>query len=275
MAELPAALLAIGRELSIAPADMSLSLENKPGEDYSESWKRDLAPIEIAAALVIAPSWWDGPLPGPAEAAVLRLDPGSAFGSGHHPTTFICLRLLCELKERGLRPASILDLGAGSGVLALSAALLFPEASISAVDNDPETLFCAKANAALNSLGGRVEPLIGALSDLEGEFELIMANLVLGSILDLAPELSRKARPAGRLFLSGLLASQAQAVIKALEAFDFVCERHLGMAEWSGLSLARGLAAKAAPERIPLAPQSAEDSQDDGEQAPGEAMEGR
>lgn len=250
MAELPAALLAISEALSLDPDDFCLLLELRPGEDYAESWKRDLAPIEISPRLTISPSWWQDPLPGGPDAAVLRLDPGSAFGSGHHPTTFLCLKVLCDLAERGTSPASVLDLGAGSGVLALSAALLFPNASIEAIDNDPDTIFCAAENASLNSLSGRVAPREAVLSDLEGEFELILANLTRNALIDLSKEIAQKSKAPGRVVLSGLLSDQAADVLKAMAAHGFICEAHLGRAEWSALSLVRGLPCREAPERL-------------------------
>jgi ribosomal protein L11 methyltransferase len=243
MAELPAALMMVSQELGVSPMDMALTLELKPGEDYAESWKRDLAPIEISPSLVISPSWWDGKLPGERDARVLRLDPGSAFGSGHHPTTFLCLRLACDLAERSLSPQAVLDLGSGSGVLALSAALLWPKAKIAAIDNDPDTIYCAKANLMANNLSGRFEPMAATLEDLTEDFDLILANLTRNVILELARELGRKSAIPGRLIISGLLEDQAPDVIKALALYDFVCDRHLGRAEWSALSFARGLPA--------------------------------
>ena len=259
MSELPAALLAMSRELELDPSDLALSLEPRPGEDYAESWKRDLTPVEISKALVIAPSWWDGPLPGDPGAAILRLDPGSAFGSGHHPTTFMCLKILCELLETGAKPQTILDLGAGSGVLALSAALLLPKAAVTAIDNDPDTIFCAKSNLETNNLTGRFEPATAVLEDLDQEYDLILANLTRNAVLELARELGRKSKIPGRLIISGLLADQAPDVIKALGAFEFICERHLGQAEWSALSLVRGFPVKESQERVKLDATASED----------------
>ena len=263
MAELPTALLAMSKGLNLDPEELALSLELKEGEDFSESWKRDLEPIEISPALVISPSWWEGKLPGSPEAKVLRLDPGSAFGSGHHPTTFMCLRILCDLLDGEIKPQKVLDLGAGSGVLALSAALLLPKAEIAAIDNDPDTIYCATANLAANNLSKRFEPQTAELEDVEGEFDLILANLTRNAILELAPSLSRKCALKGRLIISGLIAEQAKDVIGALASYDFVCERHLGRAEWSALSLVRGFPAVKNDERIVI-----RDPEPSGEDAP-------
>jgi ribosomal protein L11 methyltransferase len=273
MAELPAALMMVSQELSISPMDMALTLELKPGEDYAESWKRDLAPIEISASLVISPSWWEGQLPGEKDAQVLRLDPGSAFGSGHHPTTFLCLRLLSDLVEKSVSPQAILDLGSGSGVLALSAALLLPKAKIAAIDNDPDTIYCAKANLAANNLIGRFEPKAATLEELTEEFDLILANLTRNVILELARELGRKSAIPGRLIISGLLEGQAPDVIRALALYDFVCDRHLGRAEWSALSFVRGLPAAPNEAREIIPEPEMANEQEDGESQPGETNE--
>ncbi|MDR1677306.1 MAG: 50S ribosomal protein L11 methyltransferase [Deltaproteobacteria bacterium] len=241
MAELPNALDRISRALELPLTDFELTLELKPGEDYAETWKKDLLPLVISPILIISPSWWTEPLPLSPEANVLKLDPGSAFGSGHHPTTFLCLTILCQLVERNLFFNKVLDLGSGSGILALAAALLLPKAKIIAIDNDPETLFAAKNNVELNQLSSRLKPEITTLESLEGEFELIMANLTRNTLTELAKDLAARSSLPGRLILSGLLAEQVPAVIKTFAPLGFLVERHLGQAEWSALSLVRGL----------------------------------
>jgi ribosomal protein L11 methyltransferase len=249
MAELPEALGLMSRALELPLEDFSLSLELRPGEDYLESWKKDLAPLSVSPSLAICPSWWAEGLPLPPAASILRLDPGSAFGSGHHPTTFMCLALLCRLVERGLFFNRVLDLGAGSGILALSAALLLPKARVRAIDDDPETFFAFSANVRLNGLGRRLSPEICQLSAIEGEFDLILSNMTRNALIGLSGELAARSGLPGRLILSGLLADQAEAVCKAFAAHGFVAESHLGQAEWSALSLARGLPAAPALER--------------------------
>ncbi|MDR1110053.1 MAG: 50S ribosomal protein L11 methyltransferase [Deltaproteobacteria bacterium] len=249
MAELPEALGRMSGALALPLTDFCLSLELRAGEDFGESWKKDLAPIVVSPSLAVSPSWWEDALPLPPVAAVLRLDPGSAFGSGHHPTTFLCLALLCRLVERGLFFNRVLDLGAGSGILALSAALLLPKARVRAIDDDPETLFAISANVALNGLGGRLAPEICRLSDVEGEFDLIMANITRNALVGLSGDMAARSGLPGRLILSGILSDQAEAVTKAFAAHGFALESHLGQAEWSALSLARGLQVAPAAER--------------------------
>jgi ribosomal protein L11 methyltransferase len=249
MADLPGALRQITESMSLALGDFGLILELRPGEDHSESWKKDLKPIAVTDGFIIAPSWWTEPLDGSPDAKVLRLDPGSAFGSGHHPTTFMCLRLLAELAKNSPKPSSILDLGAGSGVLALSAALMLPQAKLTAIDNDPETLFAARSNLSLNNLADKIELLTATLDQIEGPYDLILANLTRNTLIELAKEMARKAAAPAKLIISGLIEEQVSDVVKAFGAQGFSAERHLGLAEWSALLMTNSRRAAPLPAR--------------------------
>ncbi|MDR2386839.1 MAG: 50S ribosomal protein L11 methyltransferase [Deltaproteobacteria bacterium] len=273
MAQLPEALNVIAQALELSLLDFELALELKPGEDYAETWKKDLKPIKISEDLLVCPSWWTEPLESLPSAKILKLDPGSAFGSGHHPTTFMCLKLLTDLVKKGLFFNDLLDLGAGSAILALSAALLLPKANIKAIDNDPETLFAAQQNVKLNHLAHRLSPEITNLEALDGPFDLIMANLTRNVLVALAKSLAQKSNIPGRLILSGLLAKQVPEVLKVYGPLGFKVETHLGQEEWSALGLVRGLEITARPERQVLAalnpPEAqAEPSQDQNHQPP-------
>jgi len=227
--------------------EFDFSLELEEGRDWAEKWKEGLSPILVSPALAVAPTWWpESDLP--AAAVVLRLDPGLAFGSGHHATTRLCLKLLADLAPRAAR---ILDVGFGSGILALAAAALNPAAEVCGVDNDPTALAVAEANAALNGLAGRIYFIsadlaeTGAdpnspgknLSRLAPPFDLIAANLTLAPLLELAPVLTGRAGPAGRLVLSGLLDTQAPQATAGYEALGWTLERCLRLEEWAALLL--------------------------------------
>jgi ribosomal protein L11 methyltransferase len=164
--------------------------------------------------------------------------------------------------ERELYFNQILDLGTGSAILALAAALLLPKAQIRAIDNDPETLFAAQTNVVLNGFQNRLNPEIGSLDMIEGEFDLIMANLTRNTLTELSKDLAAHSRIPGRLILSGLLADQASAIIKTFGTLGFLTEKHLGQDEWSALSLVRGLEITTRPERELLSP-SPQDQQAD------------
>ncbi|MDR2935631.1 MAG: 50S ribosomal protein L11 methyltransferase, partial [Candidatus Adiutrix sp.] len=224
-------------------ADFDFDLELEEGRDWAEKWKEGLAPVLVSPALAVAPTWWPEN-DRPEAAVILRLDPGLAFGSGHHASTRLCLELLAELAPRAAR---VLDVGFGSGLLALAAAALSPAAEVWGVDNDPSVLAVAEANAALNGLAGRVnfrvtaEPEAeAALKGLAPAFDLLAANLTLAPILELAPRLTALSAPAGRLILSGLLESQADEAASAYEALGWALEARPRREEWAALLLTRG-----------------------------------
>jgi len=215
--------------------EFDFDLELQEGRDWAEKWKEGLRPVLVSPALAIAPTWWPkDDLPD--ATVVLRLDPGLAFGSGHHATTWLCLKLLADLAPLATR---ILDVGFGSGILALAAAGLHPAAEVSGVDNDPETLAVAEANAALNGLAGRINFSCRSLDQLLPPFDLIAANLTLAPLLELAPILTGLAGPTSRLILSGLLDSQTSEAAWAYEALGWTLEIRLEREEWAALVLNR------------------------------------
>ncbi|MDR1296380.1 MAG: 50S ribosomal protein L11 methyltransferase [Deltaproteobacteria bacterium] len=253
MAELPGALGRMAEALELPLGDFSLTMELRPGEDFSESWKKDLRPVVVSPELVVRPSWWEDDIPGARpDAKILRLDPGSAFGSGHHASTYLCLVMLDALAADGYRPNDVLDLGAGSGILALSAALLFDKAKIRAVDNDPETEFAIGGNLAANGLQNRIRPEIATLGDADGEFDLVMANLTRNALMNLSKTIAAHSRLPGRLILSGILAGQTPEILKSFGDRGFVCVSHLGLNDWSALCLARGADVPACAGRVVL-----------------------
>lgn len=188
--------------------EFAFRLELEENHDWAEKWKEGLAPFTAGPRLAVAPTWWpEEDLPD--REVVLRIDPGLAFGSGHHATTFMCLTFLSELAPAAGR---ILDVGAGSGILALACAALNPGAEIIGVDNDPETVEVAAGNAAANGLTGRVDFSDRPLDRLRPPFDLIVANITSGPLMELAPGLTGLAGPGALLVLSGLPESQAPEV---------------------------------------------------------------
>lgn len=176
-----------------------------------------------------------------------EIEAGEAFGTAHHATTEGCLRALDRLgRERTFR--RVLDLGCGSGVLAIAAARLWPQASVMASDVDRVATDVARANARLNRAGGRIgivtatgiqDPVLRC----GRRFDLVLANILAGPLIRLAPDLSRRVAPGGIVVLSGLLTSQAREVGGIYRQAGFaLVERHIGHG-WATLSLQR------APER--------------------------
>ena len=175
-------------------------------EDWSSNWKAHFKPLLVGKRLLITPTWETAPDdPG---LIVLRLDPGMAFGTGGHETTRLCLELLEEVMT-GAADArgSVLDLGTGSGILAMAAVRL-GASMVRAVDIDPLAIEVTLENLAINDLRGRVECDTTPLESLTGTFDVILANILAEELVRLAPHLNRCLNPGGRLVLSGILAEK-------------------------------------------------------------------
>jgi ribosomal protein L11 methyltransferase len=217
---------------SIAGARLSVSLYDPI--DWSTHWRRHFTTKAFGAGdktIWVAPTWLEAP-----EGAerVLRIDPSSAFGTGLHPTTAMCIEKIAEISPLD----RILDIGTGTGILALAALELGAESAV-ATDNDPEALRVAKENADLNGLGAKLE-----LSDrdpraLGRRFPAIVANILARPLIDLAPEIAAAAEDGSLLILSGITISQASDVISAYEAEGF-SKLHLETREeWARVDLVK------------------------------------
>ncbi|MDR1165878.1 MAG: 50S ribosomal protein L11 methyltransferase [Deltaproteobacteria bacterium] len=244
MADLPRALQDAAEAFGLSPQSFGLSMTLIPVVDWEEEWKKDLAPIRVDDALILAPTWWEGDLgelKGNADPPprILRIDPGAAFGSGRHPTTFLCLKLLAKLQAEGHSFARILDIGAGSGVLALAAALLFPDSRAVGVDSDAATVEVAEGNKKENGLGDRAEFSARPLTDLNGDFDLALANITLNPLLELAPRVAAIFKKPGRLIVSGLIESQVQEISAKYQSLGFHPLEFFVQGEWAALLLAR------------------------------------
>ncbi|MBF0614636.1 MAG: 50S ribosomal protein L11 methyltransferase [Magnetococcales bacterium] len=200
--------------------------------DWSESWKESYHPLAIGQGLLILPSWL--PVPLGEERRVLRMDPEMAFGSGTHATTRGCLELLEVLAaERPL--GRVLDMGTGSGVLAIWAALLGAE-HVVATDLDPVAVETAQRNGQLNGVAERLA-VIESAEVPSGRYGTIVANILAAVLLQTAPALAAALKPGGALILSGILRDQARDVQLAYEGEGLILQRTLLLEEWAVLLL--------------------------------------
>ncbi len=181
--------------------------------DWERAWLDQFQPMRFGARTWIVP--WNHALPAEAEtpdAAVLRLDPGLAFGSGTHPTTALCLQWLDALAVRGeLQGRELLDFGCGSGILAL-AALKLGAARAVGVDNDPQALLATRDNAARNGLEERMDVYLPA-DEPASRYPVVVANILAGALDALADTLAARVQPGGRIALSGILHGQEDALL--------------------------------------------------------------
>jgi len=178
-------------------------------QDWERAWMDQYEPLQFGRRTWIVP--WNRDLPAAAEvsdAAVLRLDPGLAFGSGTHPTTALCLEWLDGLELRGLR---VLDFGCGSGILAL-AALQLGASSVVAIDNDPQALIATRDNAERNGLAAAIEVFAPADAPT-AQYPVVVANILASALDVLAPQLAACVAAGGRIALSGILLGQEPALL--------------------------------------------------------------
>jgi len=197
-------------------------------EDWTEAWKEQYHRLHVGQRIVIVPAW-EAYSPAP-DQVVIRLEPGMAFGTGLHPTTRLCL----ETMEEWLVPGStVLDVGTGSGVLAIAAVKL-GAGPVLAIDADPVAVRVAAENVAANGTEGRVEVRHASLpggetvplhfeSDglallYEGQYDLVVINILAPVITGMAPALAARTRSGGRLIAAGLIEDQEQDVADALRS---------------------------------------------------------
>lgn len=188
------------------------ALEDK---DWEREWMNNYHPIHCGGDLWICPSWQSPPEP---DAINLMLDPGLAFGTGTHPTTFLCLQWL---SEQTLTGQSVIDYGCGSGILGI-AALLMGADHTTGVDIDPQALLATRDNALRNRIEPERFPVFMPNRCPAGQVDVMLANILAGPLAELAPGLAELTRSGGTLCLSGILINQAERVMQAYTPwFDF------------------------------------------------------
>ena len=215
-----------------------LSISPVPVQDWMQKWKEGFEAAEIGERLIVAPSW---KLPGSnADRLVIQIDPGMAFGTGTHETTRLCL----EAIERHWRGGSLLDVGTGTGILAIAAALLSPESPpgtrsgvrVVAIDVDPQAVEVARENTEINKVSDRIELREGQPRQFAGEgFDVVVANLTAEVVVDLMNDLAACLAPRGVMILSGILNELAADVERSLIASGFLLIERRESGEWSTL----------------------------------------
>jgi ribosomal protein L11 methyltransferase len=204
-------------------------------QDWATSWKQFFTPVEIVPGLVIKPSWEE--YHPEHNEKIIEMDPGQAFGTGQHESTKMALSLLTTALTG--TPAAgagrVLDVGTGTGILAM-AAVLFGTDSAVAIDNDPEAVRVAGENIKTNNLEKQITTSITPLTEIEGRFPLILANIVHDVLVEMAPRFAELIEPQGRVILAGILAGeQEKNIIKVYQKLGFQCQESLHDGEWAAL----------------------------------------
>ena len=214
----------------------SLAVRPVAEVDWTEAWKAEYRPQRIGR-LVVTPSWLE--TAAAAGDVVIRLDPGMAFGTGLHPTTRGCLELLQRMKPM---PATVLDVGSGSGILGIAAIRLGAQ-HVVALDTDPVAVDATAANAAANGVGDRLETREGTVGrppvNPAERFPLVLANLVAALLVELAEGLTAHVEEGGTLIASGIIAPRGDEVVTALQAAGSVVVERLEDGEWLSLRMRR------------------------------------
>ena len=199
-------LLEAHRIYDLSPSlPLEITIVEVPDQDWLAEWKKDWQPVQVGECFIVAPPWSE--INDAKGRIVIRIEPGMAFGTGTHETTRLCLAAI----EKYFRGGSFLDVGTGTGVLAIAAAKLFPQSRVEACDTDVEAIAIARENARLNGVGEIIKFFVGSVAETSvSSADVVCANLTANVIIELLPSLL--AVTCGRLILCGILVEQTDLV---------------------------------------------------------------
>ncbi|ALC13015.1 50S ribosomal protein L11 methyltransferase [Sphingopyxis sp. 113P3] len=222
------------------------TVEELPEEDWVTLSQQGLQPVQAGRFFVHTSSHAGHVPPG---AVAFQIDASQAFGTGGHDTTAGCLAMLDRLARRGAAPRNIADIGTGTGLLAFAAVRLWPRARVIASDIDPASIFVTRDNAVINAVplgrgGGQLALAVAAGTDHpairhRAPYDLVVANILAGPLITLAPDIAAATAPGGHAILAGLIARQMEAVLAAYRAQGFRLAARGGSAEWPCLLLVK------------------------------------
>lgn len=235
-------------------AAAAIEVRDRDEDEWRDAWKRFFATRRIGR-LAIVPSWEAAEHVAAPDEATLHLDPGRAFGTGGHESTRLCLRMLDQLygklefrshhyllaaeRLRNRGPAQVLDVGCGSGVLAIAALRLWPDTTGVAIDTDPEAIEVTLENAARNEVTERMLCETTPLGELRARFTLVFANLTGPTLTELAEPIAARVDDGGLLVLSGILESEVDGVAARFKAQGLVETARATEDEWAALQYVR------------------------------------
>lgn len=204
--------------------------------DWAQNWKQNFSSFKVGDRLLVRPSWEDVEPVG--TEVVIEIDPGMAFGTGTHATTRLCLEVISELLPEECRSLRVLDVGTGSGILAIGAAALGCSAVV-ATDIDPVACGIARENVAKNDFSDQVLVTDTPLESLTGFFDLVVANILAEENIRLKTALAERLVPGGWLILSGILSEKAELVGHAFSGADFTQKLVRYQDDWVCLAFQR------------------------------------
>ena len=200
--------------------------------DWNENWKKYFHTIEIGKRLAVVPSWEE--YENSQNRTILSIDPGAAFGTGTHATTSLCLEMLEKCVNSDTK---MLDIGCGSGILALASVLLGAESAIG-VDIDAQSVKTATENAEINNIENRVRFVVGDLTDkISGKYDVVCANIVADVIIRLLPDVKTFLKDNAVLIISGIIDIRRDDILKAIEKNGFRIIQEERKENWCAFSL--------------------------------------
>jgi ribosomal protein L11 methyltransferase len=220
------------REAGLTVDPITIQRRDAHEDEWRDIWKAYFKATRVGETFIVRPSWDPGAVRDGDR--VIDLDPGRAFGTGGHASTRLVIALAEPLQAR--RVERFLDLGCGSGILAIAAARLWPAAAGLAVDVDPEATACTQENLERNKVG-TVAVAVGTLQEAGGPFDLVMANIQANVLLDIAGDVAARLVPGAVVILSGLLLTDGPAVLARYEQQGFRLDARLEEDEWVALRL--------------------------------------
>ena len=202
-------------------------------EDWGKIWKEHFKPFAIVPGLIISPTWEEYRAE-PGE-LLIEIDPGMAFGTGHHATTSLSLRCIKEVLESSDADQRLLDVGTGTGILGIAAAL-FGAVKVLGIDNDPDAVSAAKENVVRNRLQQSMQVGLTPLSSLDGSYDVVVANIIHDVLVEMSADLIRLTAAGGVLILSGILVGeQVESVVTLFTESGFSLEKEEASGEWAAL----------------------------------------
>ena len=241
-----AALLTLLASLVRSAGGATPTVEQLPDDDWVTLSQQGLEPVRAGRFFVHTSSHADRV---PPDSVPFLIDASQAFGTGGHDTTAGCLTMIDRLARQGVSPRNIADVGTGTGLLAFAAMALWPRARVIASDIDPASIFVTRDNAAINGVplgrgGGRLALAVAPGTDHpairhRAPYDLVIANILAGPLITLAPDIGAATAPGGRAILAGLIARQMAPVLAAYRAQGFRLAARGGSAEWPCLMLVK------------------------------------
>ncbi len=237
-------IVAAFEEYGLAPYLKSLKRNDVKEEDWLAKWKEGFEPFRVGTKFLVAPSWYHPMAEGPdacqldselaAGRHVIYIEPGMAFGTGLHATTQFCLRALESFPPRD----RILDVGTGSGILAIAAAMLRKDCKIAAVDIDPVAVEYAAKDFELNEMDGRIELLVGSTDVVKGRlYDMLLSNLTCEDIIALLPDYTKLLTSNGVVLCAGILDEKLPRLEKAAGENGFRVIQSETIGHWVGVVL--------------------------------------